>query len=108
MLYDPKWEQKTKAEPFSKAHVIAWLETMPADGAYCYTDGGHCLIAQYLTYLGHTNVSVGPLGYYDSDQTEKSATPHIYGNGLAPKFLHRAASTGNYKFGEALERVRQL
>lgn len=105
MLYDPKWEQQTKAKPFSREHVIAWLEAQDPRATYCYTDNGHCLIARYLTFLGHKNVSVGPMGYYDTDQTGERRGG--FGNERAPGFLHRAAINQPHTFGAALERVRR-
>ncbi len=50
MLYDPKWEQKTKADPFTLASVIAWLEKQPATKSYRYADcSGGCLYGQYMS-----------------------------------------------------------
>lgn len=31
MLYDPKWEQQTKTDPYSLDNLIAWLEQQPAE-----------------------------------------------------------------------------
>jgi hypothetical protein len=48
MLYDPKWEVETKADPFSLESLIAWLEKQPADGEYNWDDGSECLLGQWL------------------------------------------------------------
>ena len=45
MLYDPKWE--VKADPFSLADFIAWLETQPADERYDWHDVHGCACARY-------------------------------------------------------------
>ncbi len=108
MLYDPKWEKQTKAEPFTRAHVIAWLEAHEPTETYCYIDNGRCLIAQYLTFLGHKEISVGALGYYDSDRTGKRRVGDMFGAARVPKFLHQAAVNRPYNFGAALERARAV
>ena len=100
MLYDPKWEKPTKAKPFSRAHVIAWLETKNPTEAYCYIDNGHCLIGQYLELLGHTKISVSGGGRFTTAK----------GTGKAPRFLYDAAigyddAKCNRTFGGALRRV---
>lgn len=100
MLNNPQWQktlETARAVEFSREHVIAWLETQPADGAYCYTDTGECLIAKYLTFLGHTRVSVGALGCYNSDRISRTQ---------APRFLYEAAVQSPRTFGAALDRVR--
>lgn len=53
MLYDPRWEQKTKADPFALGSLIAWLEVQPADTNYkweCFSGG--CLIGLYSRAIG--------------------------------------------------------
>lgn len=47
MLYDPKWEQKTAADPLSLESLIAWLEKQPASATYDYRVLDACLIAQW-------------------------------------------------------------
>jgi hypothetical protein len=51
MLYDPKWDQQTKAEP-SLAGFIAWLETQQPDGRYDWACRGHCLCDQFFQATG--------------------------------------------------------
>lgn len=101
MLYDPKWEKTTKAKPFSKKHVMAWLKSKPSDESYCYTDNGRCLIAQYLSYLGHTGIYVGSGGNYYTRQIR---------SGQAPDWLWWASIAGgihtHWTFGGALKRIR--
>lgn len=107
MLYDPKWEKpQTKVEPFSLAHVIDWLETQDPAATYCYSDNGHCLIARYLTFLGHNEVSVGPMGYYDTDRT--GGRKGGFGAAQAPGFLHQVAINLPHTFGGALNRARKF
>ncbi len=61
MLYDPKWEAPVKADPFSLASLIAWLEMQPVDGQYDYILSHDCVIAQWLRGAGveHFNLSSG-------------------------------------------------
>src|SRR5580692_2560798 len=67
MLYDPKWEKpaETKADPFSLATLIAWLERQSPDARYDYACNGHCLLAQYFCAHGFQRVSVGPWSLFD-------------------------------------------
>jgi hypothetical protein len=50
MLYNSKWDAKVKQNIYALPTLIAWLETMPADRTYNFTDclGGTCLFGQYL------------------------------------------------------------
>jgi hypothetical protein len=95
MLYDPKWEQKTKADPFSLDSLIAWLEQQPAENRYCYADNGKCLLGRYFTAKGFKAVNVWSSGvsYQGGDA------------GLPPHFNDIAVYTP-HTFGAALERAR--
>jgi hypothetical protein len=49
MLYDPKWEVKTKPDPFKLATLIGWLETQEQAKEYDYYNcEGACLLDRYL------------------------------------------------------------
>lgn len=53
MLYDPKWEVETKADPLTIPSLIAWLERQPAASTYDYHDcNGECLYGQYAASVG--------------------------------------------------------
>jgi len=53
MLYDPKWEAKTKADPRSIHGLIAWLEQQDPKKKYNWgTCDGSCLIHQYMSTVG--------------------------------------------------------
>jgi len=55
MLYSPTWTKtkETKADVFTLAGLIAWLETMPPNGEYdFYCKTGKCLLDQYLASHG--------------------------------------------------------
>ena len=53
--------------PLTLEAFAAWCETKPADEVYCYTDSGHCAFAQYLSWLGFVEPSVGSRTYSDGD-----------------------------------------
>ncbi len=54
MLYDPQWEQPTKAKPKraergpSLAGFISWLRKKPESDAYDWGDTDNCACAQYF------------------------------------------------------------
>lgn len=95
MLYDPKWETKTKPDVFSLESLIAWLETMPADGTYNYNncDGG-CLLDLYLA------TATGKRSRPDPKTHWKTC-----GGGENYLFIGR---TKPQTFGAALSRARAL
>ena len=92
MLWDPKKDTKPAVDPFSVAGLVAWLETQPADGEYCYEDGGRCLIAKYIIAIGYRRPNIGgysmsadglpsrkmPFGWEDISCIE----PHTFGAAL--------------------------
>jgi hypothetical protein len=86
MLYDPKWEQQTKADPFKIETLIAWLEKQPADCRYDFDNcDGECLFGLYYTAMG--------LKWWDEY--------------LEKHFDHTAIACGwPETFGGALERAR--
>lgn len=102
MLYDPKWEQQTKADPHSVASLIAWLERKPAKQIYCYTDTGGCLLAQYFTAQGFKDVDAGGWAHWshmvDGNRVSMKAGP----------VFHQIAKAGARTFGAALERARAV
>lgn len=59
MLYDKRWDKQVKFDSLTLPPLVAWLETQPADKAYCFDDIGGCLLFHYLTGRGHRNVIVG-------------------------------------------------
>lgn len=99
MLYDPKWDQQTKADPFTVESLITWLEKQPANEVYCYIDHGRCLISQYLIYHGYKNVQV----YSDPAFTHGDAETHV----SYPDIFNYIAIKKERTFGGALERARE-
>ena len=47
MLYDPKWEQKTKADPLSLGSALAWLKQQDPNTTYSFWSGD-CALCRYL------------------------------------------------------------
>jgi len=102
MLYDPKWDADTKADPFSLASLIAWLEKQPPGKTYCYTSNGKCMIARYLINLGHKDVHVGGSGKWRSDRGRDSWE-------IAAKIaIGSWPDVEQWTFGAALERARKV
>ncbi len=91
MLYDPKWERKTQANPLDLCEFIAWLEGQEPSAPYDYWDReGNCLVGQYMRHCG--------LDWSDP----------IARTSLMVAF-NRIASDGGYRdytFGGALKRAR--
>lgn len=101
MLYDPKWDQQTKADPFTLISLIAWLEKQPSDETYCYTSIGHCLIAQYLNAHGIRTDNVNPSYYFD-ERNGSHPLPAAFNE------IANGCSTGGDTFGAALTRARSM
>lgn len=61
MLYNPKWD--------NHENFVRWLGEQPPTKSYCYTDIGHCALAQYFDAIGQSRW-IGPdfersLGVHD-------------------------------------------
>lgn len=96
MLYDKRWDKpEVKADPFSLESLIAWLEKMPADGAYRWEEHRDCLLGQWCIYNGLIGSALG----------NKSIDLGLSTN--PDGFYEIAVESGPYTFGAALERARQ-
>ena len=98
-MFDPKTYVETPkitkpADPFTLEALIAWLRTKDSKETYCYVDGGHCLIAQYLEHRGIPFEYVGAHGYYYDQNYDSHETP-----------FHQIAVTKPRTFGAALQRA---
>ena len=105
MLYDPKWEQQTKANPFSLENLIAWLEKQPADAEYEFCQWENCLLAQWLLTIDPTS------------RPARGRTSGFFYSALGQtidltRFRHIALPLDSYQrvgtFGAALERARSI
>ncbi len=47
MLWNKKWDKKSKTNPLTLDAAIAWMERQPADKSYAFVDFANCLAAQY-------------------------------------------------------------
>lgn len=105
MLCDPKWEQKTetKADPFTLASLIAWLEKQPASAPYSYMSNGQCLLAQYFTAVGYRDVSMGGYDFGHADSVDRVVLPQHFNSIAIGDRVHRA-----FTFDAALERARDV
>lgn len=88
MLYDPKWEVKTKEPTLSG--FVAWLETQDPQESFDYwTCDGRCAVDLYLATIGS-----------DLNFGSNNVTRHL--NGLA----YKAFLMGEPTFGGLLEIAR--
>lgn len=105
MLFDPKWDAKTKADPFSLHTLIAWLEQQNLCRVYCYTDHGKCLLSQYFAACGFKQVMVYSAGCFEHDGRETVypiefddiavASPHTFRAALARARARRALASAS-------------
>jgi hypothetical protein len=77
--------------------LVAWLETKNPAKTYCYTESGHCLIAQYMQAHGYSQASCGPWAYCLGPGMPRERMP----NGF-----NEIAIDDGRTFGEALERAK--
>jgi hypothetical protein len=94
MLYDPKWEAKTKPAVMSLAGLIAWLEQQPPETEYNWWNTNGCLVCNYLRAVTGTK---RPSGQFLFEKVFE--TPSDYG---------KVAGDEPWTYGAALERARAL
>ena len=98
MLYDPKWEVGTKADPLTLESLIAWLEKQPASRAYNYDDcNGKCLYGLYMATHGFNWEKSGACGAHCAPVERRQFCSLVYGT---------VAAAVPWTFGAALERAR--
>lgn len=95
MLYDPKWEKKTKADPVSIHGLIEWMEQQEPSTKYNWdcVEGG-CLIGLYYSHLDKSGIPHSP---YYAQMFRKN--PGSYGP---------VCATEPRTIGAALSRARAL
>lgn len=86
MLYDPKWEKKTKADPLSVAAFADWLETKDPSESYRWASCQGCLVDQYLQTIGLRagDVSYDTYNIFEGGRGGSIALmpPHTFGAAL--------------------------
>jgi hypothetical protein len=86
MLYDKRWDRKTELEycGITLSGFIGWLESMPADGWYDYSNPRRCATGQYWAHIGgsadHAPNSFDPDGHWLNDIV--SPKPNTFGGAL--------------------------
>ena len=100
MLYDPKWEQPTKVDPFSLESLIAWLEQQPARQGYRYDDPANCVFAQFAKAQSWRCWFVFPR------MRRSQKLFHRWPDIALGQYGDR--TYGIYTFGAALERARAI
>lgn len=112
MLYDPKWQKQTKADPFTLGSLIAWLEKKPAAKRYDYMCNGHCLLAQYFSESGFDKVHMyGHSFVHGRDIPETMGQAAAMEAGWATPLPARFNDVAGYMphtFGGALKRAREF
>jgi len=98
MLYNPQWQDKV-LHGISLRGLIAWLETMPPDQSYSYTDPFNCVLGQYLRSTGN-----GGIVNFSSDPVRTWL--YFIASGYARAETDPRATPPAYTFGAALERAR--
>lgn len=88
-----------KPDIYSLDTLIAWLELQPGDGAYCYSDNGQCLLAQYFSYYGFSDIGMGSQFFNHGPRREEVFLPDWF-NAIAVRKL--------WVIGAALARAKAL
>src|SRR5215207_3933130 len=110
MLYDPKWDQQTKADPFSLESLIAWLQMRDPTERYDFCMWNQCLLGQWLRSFDPAAYAINP-----DDQEYAGLTGFHYrvlGEVVDLNAFKHIANGGNYRnarlmtFGAALARAR--
>jgi hypothetical protein len=104
MLYDPKWEQQTKADPLKIETLIAWLEKQRPSARYNYECTGRCLLALYFQDMGFTNICVGPNSLSHGTPRVRIKLPEQF-DAIA---IGPCSGPDDWTFGAALGRARKL
>lgn len=101
MLYDKRWDKPVKADTFSVAGLIAWLETQSPEQEYNWSDIDGCVLCNYLRAV--TGVS-RPAGTYWVNKTGGLGR-----NTLGPDWGYwEICQTLPWTYGAALTRARAL
>lgn len=113
MLYAPKWDQKTKADPMKLETLIAWLEQHHPETRYVYGDIDNCLLAQYFRAHGYdvTSCGVHRFSYNERRPFLFFFSRKVWCKASIPWEMNEAAAWGGVRgatFGDALKHARKL
>lgn len=87
----------TKPDPFALGTLVAWLEKQPAEKTYDYTEPCGCMLADYFTQNGYSDVAVDPFAF-----------DHSGGRTDIPGDFDVVNCEGERTYGAALDRARAL
>ena len=109
MLYSPTWTKETKADVFTLASLIAWLETMPPNGEYdFYCKTGNCLLDQYLASHGLPGFGSGcHVGFRNYHRLAILNSDDVVSD-IAINVGYDIANSVPMTFGAALARARRF
>src|SRR6185369_2049682 len=118
MLYSPTWTKETKADVFTLASLIAWLETMPPNGEYdFYSKTGKCLLDRYLASHGLPGLASGydHAGFRNYHRlacillnSDDVVSNVVSVSGIANTVVSEIANNAPMTFGAALDRARRF
>lgn len=88
-------------QPYSLAHLIAWLEKMPAYEEYNWDSCYDCLLAQYAK-------SIGYCGKYSPYSHACDQLVACYGHYVSSYMVCAIAQPDPLRFGAALDRAKRF
>ncbi len=92
-------------EPFSLDSLIAWLRTKDKTAAYCYTQVGSCLWAQYTIDMGGAPSWSDISGWLTDEPQYRIGGSKIHAGHLSASWREDIACKFPQTFGAALERA---
>ena len=90
-----------KHDPFTLESLVAWLEKMPGDEVYCYTDSGRCLLSQYFSEMLGRPVSITNSYWRFEESFQRLPLPKRFDDIAVGEGL-----SDGWTFGAALTRAR--
>jgi hypothetical protein len=99
MLWDPK-KDKVNGLEYTLDHLISWLETMPPEETYSYSNSERCALCQFLKSQGYPHPIVNAVRWGRFSETEESLPPHF-------DWISRGASHSR-SYGAMLERAKAI
>jgi hypothetical protein len=100
MLWDPK-KDKVNGLEYTLDHLISWLETMPPEETYSYSNSEWCALCQFLKSQGHPHPIVNTFRWGRfSPETEESLPLHF-------DWISSGDGSGHsWSYGAMLERAK--
>jgi hypothetical protein len=100
-LCPKKWTRRAKRE--NSNLLLFFYERQDADGTYCYSSTGECLLARYFRERGFNRVIMAAEFFYHWPRSNS-----LYEVMLLPRQFNDVAKGKVRTFGAALSRAREL